>query len=352
MFASFLRLHPTVFIDQELYMNIIVPMAGMGKRLRPHTLTTAKPLLPIAGKPIVQRLVEDIVATSGQKVEEIAYVVGRFGEAVEKNLIHVAESLGAKGSIHYQDEALGTAHAILCAKSALTGPVTVAFADTLFRADFKLDTSKDGVLWVQKIEDPRQFGVVVLDKNGIIKEFKEKPQEFVSDLAMIGIYYFKSGEALRDELQYLIDNNIMNGNEYQLPDALRNMVSKGAQFLPGTVQDWMDCGNKDAMVETNSKYLQYNKEKNWIDASVNKENSLIINPCYIGKNVVLRNSVIGPNVSIGDGTMVESSVIRDSIILPDSQIKNANLNNSMLGSNVKYLPEADCLSLGSYTVVQ
>jgi len=327
-------------------------MAGMGKRLRPHTLTTAKPLLPIAGKPIVQRLVEDIVATSGQQVDEIAYVVGRFGEEVEKNLIAVAESLGAKGTIHYQDQALGTAHAILCAKSALTGPVTVAFADTLFRADFKLDTTKDGVLWVQKIDDPRQFGVVVLDSEGVIKEFKEKPIEFVSDLAMIGIYYFKDGAALRDELQYLIDNNIMNGNEYQLPDALRNMVSKGAKFLPGTVQDWMDCGNKDAMVDTNTKYLGYNKDKNWVDSSLQNDNSIVIQPCYIGKNVVLRNSVVGPCVSIGDGTIVESSVIRDSIVLPQAHITNANIVHSMLGTQVKYQPKPACLSLGDYSVIK
>lgn len=333
-------------------MKIIVPMAGMGKRLRPHTLTTAKPLLPIAGKPIVQRLVEDIVATSGQQVDEIAYVVGRFGEEVERNLIAVAESLGAKGSIHYQDQALGTAHAILCAKSALTGPVTVAFADTLFRADFKLDTTKDGVLWVQKIDDPRQFGVVVLDSEGIIKEFKEKPLEFVSDLAMIGIYYFKDGAALRDELQYLIDNNIMNGNEYQLPDALRNMVSKGAKFLPGTVQDWMDCGNKEAMVDTNTKYLGYNMDKNWVDSSLQNDNSLVIQPCYIGKNVVLRNSVVGPCVSLGDGTIVESSVIRDSIVLPQVLITNANIVNSMLGTQVKYQPKPACLSLGDYSVLK
>jgi glucose-1-phosphate thymidylyltransferase len=333
-------------------MKIIVPMAGMGKRLRPHTLTTAKPLLPIAGKPIVQRLMEDIVSISHQKVEEIAYVVGRFGAEVEQNLIQVAENLGAKGTIHYQDQALGTAHAILCAKSALDGPVTVAFADTLFRADFKLDTSKDGVLWVQKIEDPRQFGVVVLAQDGTISEFKEKPQEFVSDLAMIGIYYFNDGAYLRSELQYLIDNNIMNQNEYQLPDALRNMVKKGAKFLPGTVQDWMDCGNKDAMVETNSKYLGYNKDKKWIAASVQNENSVIIAPCYIGENVVLKNSVIGPGVSLGDGVVVDSSVINNSIVLPAARISNANIAQSMIGTQTHYAGSADNLSLGDYSVVR
>lgn len=326
-------------------------MAGMGKRLRPHTLTTAKPLLPIAGKPIVQRLVEDIVAVSDQKVDEIAYVVGRFGEAVEKNLIAVAESLGAKGTIHYQDQALGTAHAILCAKSALEGPVTVAFADTLFRADFKLDTSKDGVLWVQKIEDPRQFGVVVLDEKGVITEFKEKPQEFVSDLAMIGIYYFNDGARLRDELQYLIDNNIMNSGEYQLPDALRNMVKKGAQFTPGAVSDWMDCGNKEAMVDTNNKYLRYNTDKNWVSAKASVENAIIIQPCFIGENVILKNSVVGPCVSIGNGAVIEDSIISESIVLESSKIRRANLTNSMIGNHTHYSGRAASVSLGDYSVI-
>jgi glucose-1-phosphate thymidylyltransferase len=333
-------------------MKIIVPMAGMGKRLRPHTLTTAKPLLPIAGKPIVQRLMEDIVSISDQKVTEIAYVVGRFGEEVERHLIDVAEMLGAKGTIHYQDKALGTAHAILCAQSALNGPVTVAFADTLFRADFKLDTSKDGVLWVQKIEDPRQFGVVVLDENGVITEFKEKPQEFVSDLAMIGIYYFNDGAWLRDELQYLIDNNIMNSGEYQLPDALRNMVSKGAEFLPGAVQDWMDCGNKDAMVDTNTKYLSYNADKDWVDPSVNIQDSIIIRPCYIGSGVVLKNSVVGPGVSIGNDAVIESSVVKNSIILPSAALHHANVSNSMIGTHARYYRKPEELSLGDYSVIK
>lgn len=325
-------------------------MAGMGKRLRPHTLTTPKPLVPIAGKPIVQRLVEDIVAISDQKVDEIAYVVGRFGEEAEQHLIHVAESLGAKGTIHYQDEALGTAHAVLCAASALQGPVTVAFADTLFRADFKLDTSKDGVLWVQKIEDPRQFGVVIVNNEGNITEFKEKPQEFVSDLAMIGIYYFKDGEALKAELMYLIDNNITNGGEYQLPDALRNMVSKGAKFAPGTVVDWMDCGNKDAVVDTNKKVLGYIATTLQIPSSSSVENSVIIPPCYIGENVSIKNAVVGPFVSVGDHAKIEAAIVSNSILMNNSSIKRASLADSMVGNFAAVEPSAQVLNLGDYSI--
>ncbi|MEZ4798939.1 MAG: sugar phosphate nucleotidyltransferase [Flavobacteriales bacterium] len=333
-------------------MKIIVPMAGMGKRLRPHTLTTPKPLVPIAGKPIVQRLVEDIVAISDQKVDEIAYVVGRFGTEAENHLIKVAENLGAKGTIHYQDEALGTAHAVLCAASALEGPVTVAFADTLFRADFKLDTSKDGVLWVQKIEDPRQFGVVIVNGEGNITEFKEKPQEFVSDLAMIGIYYFKDGAALKAELQYLIDNNITNGGEYQLPDALRNMVSKGAKFGPGTVLDWMDCGNKDAVVDTNQKVLGYIADQLTVPASATVENSVIIPPCYIGENAVIKNAVVGPFVSVGANGCVESAVVSNSILMNNSSVKKVSLADAMIGNFASVEGAAQVLNLGDYSTIK
>lgn len=327
-------------------------MAGMGKRLRPHTLTTPKPLVPIAGKPIVQRLVEDIVSISDQKVDEIAYVVGRFGEEAENHLIKVAESLGAKGTIHYQDEALGTAHAVLCAASALEGPVTVAFADTLFRADFKLDTSKDGVLWVQKIEDPRQFGVVIVNAEGNITEFKEKPQEFVSDLAMIGIYYFQDGAALKAELQYLIDNNITNGGEYQLPDALRNMVSKGAKFAPGTVLDWMDCGNKDAVIDTNQKVLGYIADSLAVPASATIENSVIIPPCYIGENATIKNAVIGPYVSVGAHGKIESAVISNSILMNNSAVKKVSLADAMIGNFASVEGAAQVLNLGDYSSIK
>ena len=189
-------------------MKIIVPMAGRGSRLRPHTLTIPKPLIPVAGKPIVQRLVEDIVQVCGKEVDEIAFVIGDFGKEVENNLLNIAESLGAKGSIYYQDEPLGTAHAILCAQESLVGNCVVAFADTLFKADFKLDSSKDGIIWVSQIDDPSAFGVVKLNDENEITDFVEKPNTFVSDLAIIGIYYFNDGAYLKRELQYLLDNNI------------------------------------------------------------------------------------------------------------------------------------------------
>ncbi|MBK6341619.1 MAG: NTP transferase domain-containing protein [Flavobacteriales bacterium] len=334
-------------------MKIIVPMAGMGKRMRPHTHTTAKPLLPIAGKPIVQRLVEDLAAVAGEAVEEVAFVVHpSFGVKVEEELMAIATAIGAKGSIHYQEVALGTAHAILCAEKALSGRVIVAFADTLFRAQLKLDKDCDGVIWVNKVEDPRPFGVVKLDGEGIITEFVEKPQAFVSDLAIIGIYYFADGERLRNEMQWLIDNDVKDKGEYQLTNAMENMKRKGARFKAGSVDVWMDCGNKNAMVDTNTKVLGFLKDSPGLVSPKSKLNgSLVISPCFIGENVTLVNSIIGPNVSLEPGALVENSVVRNSILRGDSRVLDAVIDNSMIGQRAQVTGKAMDLSLSDDSTV-
>lgn len=329
-------------------MKIIVPMAGRGSRLRPHTLTVPKPLVPVAGKPIVQRLVEDIASVCNEKIEEIGFVIGDFGKAVEEHLIQVAESLGAKGNIYYQDEALGTAHAILCAKEMMGGKTIVAFADTLFRADFKLDDSKDGIIWVQQVEDPKAFGVVKLNEDNVITDFVEKPQEFVSDLAIIGIYYFKDGEYLKNHLQYLIDNDIRDKGEYQITDALERMKSEGTQFAPGQVIEWLDCGNKNATVNTNQRVLEFIKDEDNVASSARLENATLIPPCFVGENVVIKNAVVGPHVSVGANTQIENSVISNSIIQNDTHIHNFNFTNSMVGNKVIINQSIDSVSIGDY----
>lgn len=332
-------------------MKIIVPMAGMGKRMRPHTLTVPKPLIQLAGKPIVQRLVEDIAKVIDEKIDEIAFVIGDFGKETEAKLIAIAESLGAKGSIHYQEEALGTAHAILCAKQALSGKVIVAFADTLFKADFKIETAQhDGIIWVQKIDDPSMFGVVKVNNQNIITDFVEKPQTFVSDLAIIGIYYFKDGEYLRKELQYLIDNEIKEKGEYQLTNALENMKQKGSQFSPGKITEWLDCGNKDATVFTNARVLSFNTGESLVSKTVKNTNSLIIEPCYIGENVTIENSIIGPFASIGNNAKIVNSNVKNSIIQNNTAIENCVIDNSMIGAYADVKQSMMDLSLSDYSV--
>ena len=333
-------------------MKIIVPMAGRGSRLRPHTLTVPKPLIPIAGKPIVQRLVEDITKVAGEKIDEIAFIIGDFGPEVEGSLIKIAESLGAKGTVYTQDEPQGTAHAIKCAENSMQGNVVVAFADTLFKADFILDTNSDGVIWVKKVEDPSAFGVVKLDDYGFITDFVEKPKTFVSDLAIIGIYYFNSAEKLMSEINHIIENDIKVGGEYQLTTALENLRQKGAKFSLGKVDDWMDCGNKNATVETNGKVLRYEKEAmSHYPASAKIENCMIIPPCFIGENVEIYNSKIGPCVSIGNNTKVINSNIDNSLIQENTVIDHGNLSNSMIGNSAEYYGVAREISLGDYSVL-
>ncbi len=328
-------------------------MAGRGSRLRPHTLTLPKPLVPVGGKAIVYRLVEDIAAVCEDKIDEIAFVIGDFGDQVEKELLQVAEKLGAKGSIYYQNEPLGTAHAVLCASEKLVGPVVVAFADTLFRADFKISPSDEGILWVKQIEDPSSFGVVKLNAAGEIVDFIEKPQEFVSDLAMIGVYYFKDGARLKKELDYLIDNKVMKSGEYQLPDALRRMTLSGCGFKPGKVTEWLDCGNKEVTVHTNKRVLDFDFEKNipLVHALAKITNSQIIPPCFIGENACIENSIIGPHVSLGANTKINSSILKNSNIQENTSITNAVIFNSMIGSQVIYNGKANDLSLGDFSIV-
>jgi glucose-1-phosphate thymidylyltransferase len=330
-------------------MKLIIPMAGMGKRMRPHTLTVPKPLLPVAGKPIVHWLIEDIAAVCEQPIDEIAFVIGDFGQETEAKLLEIAKSVGAKGHICYQHEPLGTAHAILCAKESLKGEVIVAFADTLFKAKFHLDTKPDGVIWVHKVENPSSFGVVKLDSDNHITDFVEKPTEFVSDLAIIGIYYFKSGETLHHELQYLIDNNIQEKGEYQLTNALENMKNKGMLFKPGTVDEWWDCGNKDATVHTNRRLLDTRQELFLVAPDRVKGGNKLIEPCFIGENVELNGCIIGPYVSIGDNTVMENCVVSNSIIQSNNRISNLDFTNSMIGNHVVLDGNSCELSLGDFS---
>ena len=330
-------------------------MAGRGSRLRPHTLTVPKPLIPIAGKPIVHRLVEDIAKVLDEKIDEIAFIIGEdFGEKVEQDLKKIAQALGSKGTIYYQDKPLGTGHAIMCAKDSLEGPAVIAYADTLFKADFTLDKEADAVIWVKQVENPSAYGVVQLNDNREITDLVEKPQEFVSDLAVIGIYYFKDVAVLKNELQAVLDNNIIRGGEYQINDGIKAMKEKGARFVPGKVDEWMDCGNKQVTVETNTRMLNFLQEDGeaLVAGNVEMENSEIIEPCFIGENVVLKNAKIGPNVSIGNGTKISNSSIKNSLIQTFAEVENANLNNAMIGNFARFNGEFTEISIGDYSVLE
>jgi glucose-1-phosphate thymidylyltransferase len=338
-------------------MKIIVPMAGRGSRLRPHSLTVPKPLIPIANKPIVHRLVRDIARILSEPVEEIAFILGDpafFGDEVVDSLTELAESLGAKASIYRQLEPLGTGHAIMCAEPSLSGPAVVAYADTLIRANFDLDPAADAVIWTKEVDQPEAYGVVKLNDKKEITELVEKPKEFVSNQAVIGIYYFKEIADLKTELQYVIDNDIINGGEYQINDGIKLLMSKGNIFKTGTVDEWMDCGNKEVAIDTNTRIMKFMVQdgSDEIKTKATLENSNIIEPCVIADDVVIKNSTVGPHVSIGSGCVITNSKISNSLIQTHSTIKNATLDEAMIGNHVKYNGNFKYISIGDYSVME
>ena len=272
-------------------------MAGRGSRLRPHSLSVPKPMLPVAGSPIVAQLVNEIARVVAKPIEEVAYILGDpafFGQAIEEELTKVANELGAKAKIYRQLEPLGTGHAVMCASDSLTGPIIVAYADTLIRTDLSLDQESDGMIWVKKVTNPKAYGVVQLNEKDEINSLVEKPQEFVSDLAVIGIYYFRDAAFIKSELTDSMKKARSHGEEFLLNEGILSMMKKGAIFTPGKVKEWMDCGNPRITLETNKKMLGIltDEGNNLIADNITKENSEIIPPCYIGKGVVLKNSCL------------------------------------------------------------
>ncbi|WP_044233743.1 sugar phosphate nucleotidyltransferase [Haliscomenobacter hydrossis] len=331
-------------------MKIIIPMAGRGSRLRPHTLTIPKPLLPIAGKPIVQRIVEGFSASFSGAIEEVAFVIGDFGKAVELELQSIAELIGAKCSIYYQDLPLGPAHAIYCARESLNGPCLVAFADTLFKADFHFDLSNDGLVWVKQVENPASFGVVKTNDDDVITDFVEKSPVFISDQAIVGIYYFRDGLDFRNQVEYLIDNVIKDKGEFQITSVLEIMKNRGTQFRKAPIEEWLDCGNMESVLETHRRILELKENsEHLISSSASLHNTRVIPPCYIGANTQVRNAIIGPFVSIGSNCIIENAVIENSIIQNEAMVRHVSLQHSMLGNQSEYAGSPKVLNMGDFT---
>jgi glucose-1-phosphate thymidylyltransferase len=332
-------------------MKLIIPMAGMGKRMRPHTLQVPKPLIKVAGKPIVERIIENLNESNNGIIEEIHFVIGEFGKKTEKELLAIANSCNAKGFIHYQKEAKGTAHAIYCAKEALNGNVLIAFADTLFTGKIEVDNAKDGIIWVKKVDDPSKFGVVKTDNEDVITEFIEKPKNNISNNAIVGIYYFKEAEHLNKQIEEIINRDIIENGEYQLTNALEYLKDNGAAIKIKEIDQWLDCGNVEATLNANRCVLEHSQPVlNHNDYEVN--NAIVIPPCYIAKGTLIKNCIIGPFVSINDGVRVESCVIKNSILNSNSVVKNTVIENSFIGANNSIDGSTISINTGDFTILK
>lgn len=307
-------------------------MAGRGTRVRPHSHTVPKPLLPVAGTMIVERLVETFVRTLDRKIEEIVYILGPdFGQDIKDQLTIMSDRHDATATFRVQFPALGTAHAVSCASEDLDGEVIVAFADTLFdsKEKFNLDGA-DSVIWLKQVDDPSRFGVAI-HENDTITGFVEKPEEFISDLAIIGVYYFKDGQDLKRQVQRVMDDDAKGpGGEYFLTVALDNMINEGKVFKIATVDEWLDCGTLPAWLETTGEIVA--KENHPYDEK-NYTATKIIPPVFIADGVTIDGSVIGPNVSIEAGAHIVNSRIENTIIRENATLKNVETSGSTIGAH-------------------
>jgi glucose-1-phosphate thymidylyltransferase len=331
-------------------MKLIIPMAGKGTRLRPHSHTTPKPLLPIAGVPVVERIIDTFARTLDRPITETIFIMGDSTDDIKQALAEASARHGAKASFYKQDVARGTAHAIFAAEPALDGEVIIVFADTLFDTAGKVSVEDaDSVIWLKHVADPSRFGVAVHEGDTILG-FVEKPKTPISNLAIIGVYYFKDGQRLKRHIKFLIDNNITgHGNEYQLTDALDSLLKEGAVFKAATVDEWLDAGTIQAWLDTT--FVILDKEKPAFDASLYPQTT-IVPPVYIGKGAKISGSKIGPYASIGENAVVTNSTIEHSIIREEGQVSNSKLHQSTTGTAAFVNGFSGKLHLGDHSRVE
>lgn len=330
-------------------MKLIIPMAGRGTRVRPHSHTTPKPLLPVAGTMIVERIVETFARTLDKTIDEIVYILGPdFSKEIKERLTEMSERHNAKASFGVQEVAEGTAHAVSCAGDKLSGEVIIVFADTIFDTQETVSVEgADSVIWLKEVDDPSRFGVAVHEGDKIT-DFVEKPSEPISNLAIIGVYYFKEGENLMKEIQYLIDNDIRgHGNELQLTDALDRLLKNGTVFKKATVDEWLDCGTLPAWLDTTGEILE--KEKHSFGEY---ENTTIHPPVYIGDGVEISGSEIGPNVSIEADSVIKDSKIENSIIQKNAQLTGCKLNRSTVGNFAEAHKATGEIHIGDHSILK
>ena len=335
-------------------MKIFIPMAGKGTRLRPFTLTCPKPLLKIIDKPIVEHLIDQITSRLTTQIDEIIYILGDeayFNSDVVSSLTLIAKKYNAKTKVYRQLDQLGTGHAIMCAEESLHGPSIVAYADTMIQGQISIAPDVDGIIWVKKVEDPSSYGVVSLDEKNNIIDLIEKPQKYVSDLAVVGIYYFKDISVIRDELKIHLNEKLNPGKEYLLNYGIERMIQKKRVFKTQEIETWMDCGTPKLLIESAKKIMSSKTILEENKSFIKSGNVKITQPVFIGKNVKIKDSEIGPFVSIGDDTDISNSNIESTLIYKNVKVSNANIKNSILGQYSVYDGSNKEIFLGDYSQI-
>ncbi|MCK4544055.1 NTP transferase domain-containing protein [candidate division WOR-3 bacterium] len=320
-------------------MKVIIPAAGRGTRLQPHTFSIPKPLIRFAGKSMLEHIIDNIEKA---KISEYIFIVGYLKEAFVKYFD--GNINGTKLSYVDQLEQKGLADAIYKAKGLFKKDeeVLIILGDTLFEADIVKQIKKDeSFICVHKVDNPDKFGVVYIDEDEYITDLIEKPKESKSDLAVVGIYYFNSAFSLFRSIDFILNNNIKTAGEFQITDALNYFVKTGGKLRAVTIDKWYDCGNREKLIETQRLYIKrYNKHMLY-------NNSSIIEPVYIDESAIVENSIIGPYVSIDKNAFIKNSIISDTIIGISSHLENANIKSSVVGDESRYINIPESIDLGS-----
>ncbi len=328
-------------------MKAIIPVAGAGTRLRPHTYTQPKPLIPVAGKTIISFIIDQLVEVG---IRDFVFIIGYLGEKIKLYLETNYPDLNKE--FVYQEKREGSGHAIWTARDAIkdADEIFIFFGDTIIDFDIRqvLDVP-NSCFCVHKVADPREFGVVEYDDNGIVKRVVEKPSIPKSDMAMVGLYKIKEVKMLIDIIDQNIKNKTLTHGEYQLTDGLMGMIERGVKFTTITVNNWFDCGKKEILIETNAKLLDREGYASSDLPAYN--NTIIIHPVSIGANCNIRNSIIGPHVTIGSNVVINYSIIKESIIGSYASINEVVLQQSLVGSDASIKGLRQSLNIGDNTEI-
>lgn len=328
-------------------MIAVIPVAGIGSKLKPHTYTQPKPLMPVAGKPILSHIIDQLME---QGINDFVFIIGYLGERIRDYVLEKYPQINCKFVVQLGRK--GTGHAIWTAKEVISPKkeLLIVLGDTIVDFDIKsFMEAKNSSIGLKRVDEPGNFGVAILDDNNKVQSLVEKPKIPKSNKALVGIYKIKETKALMECIQHLIDNNITTQGEFQLTDALQCMLDKGIEIDAFKVNNWYDCGRKEILIETNAILLNKLAPKN---SSRRFPGSIIIPPVSIGKNCEISHSIIGPNVTIGDGAVVESSIIKDSIIGSETRMENAVLNDSVVGSDSHIMGVSQSLNIGDNTEIE
>jgi glucose-1-phosphate thymidylyltransferase len=325
-------------------MKVIIPLAGKGTRLRPHTHVTPKPMLRVAGKPVMSYVLDELRDLGG--IEQIVYITGHLKEKVED---FARKSLDIPSVFIEQKVQDGTAGAIALARDYIDQPVLIIFVDTIFDADLSIinRTDADGIIWTKEVEDYQRFGVVVTDANENMTQIVEKPKTPVSKRANIGLYYIRNWKLLYEGIDHVLASP-MNQGEYFLTDAFQYMIDHGAKIRVIDVEGWYDAGKIETMLETNQTMLEKGRARRPKDIG----DSTIVDPVYIEDNVTLKGSTVGPNVSLGAGSVVENSKLSNSIIGTNARISRSTISNSLIGDDTVLDGVAGQVTVGDHSEVR